>query len=184
MTEYKKTTDIQEMTKVAFCVTILCISSYIVIPLPFTPIVLSLHTVMVNIIGLILDPKQAGLALLIYIFMGFIGLPVFSGGSSGPGKLFGPTGGFYFGFLFAAILISMCKGRKNQFRRYALVTVFAGIPIQHLCAVGMMCLHNGFQAKAAFMTVSAPFIPGDILKCLIASGFAPAINKVKRKVWR
>lgn len=170
--------NVQDMTKIALCVTILCISSYLIIPLPFTPIVLSLHTIMVNLIGLILKPKQAGYTLAVYILMGLIGLPVFSGGSAGPEKLFGPTGGFYFGFLFAAIVISLLKGHKNSVIRYALVTIFLGLPIQHLCAILMMCFNNGFNITAAVMTVSVPFIPGDIIKCIVASILGVALNKV------
>lgn len=169
--------DVQNMTQIALCVTILCISSYLVIPLPFTPIVLSFHTIMVNLIGLILKPKQAGYVIAIYILMGLIGLPVFSAGTAGPGKLFGPTGGFYFGFLFAAIIISKCKGSKNSFLRYLLATIAFGLPIQHICEILMMCFHNNFNIAAAAMTVSLPFIPGDIIKCVIASGLGVAVNK-------
>ncbi len=174
--------DTVSMTKSALCVTILCISSFLVIPLPFTPIVLSLHTVMVNVIGLLLRPRHAFYTILIYLCMGLIGLPVFSGGTAGPDKLFGPTGGFYFGFLFAASAISMLKGKKNQFFRYALVTILIGIPIQHLFAVLFMCFHNGFHLPAAVLSVSLPFLPGDILKCLLASGISSALHRHLRKI--
>lgn len=177
MIKRKSKFNVQTITKTALCVTVLCISSYLVIPLPFTPVVLSLHTVAVNLIGLILKPKQAGCALLAYIFMGLIGLPVFSGGTSGVGKLFGPTGGFYFGFLFAAIIIALYKGRNIGFVRYVLVTVGLGIPVQHFCAVLMMCLNNGFGIKSAVLTVSLPFIAGDVIKCIIASALGVAVNK-------
>lgn len=173
----RKQIRVQSMTKTALCVTILCVSSYLVIPLPFTPIVLSLHTIIVNLVGLLLKPGQAGTTLLIYLLMGLIGLPVYSGGTTGPGKLFGPTGGFYFGFLLAAVVISLCKGTRNHFFRYVAVTICLGLPIQHLCGVFMMCLHNGLQLNAAFLTVSLPFIPGDIVKCVIASALGVVLNR-------
>ena len=169
------------MAKIALCVALLSAASYIVIPLPFTPIVLSMHTVMVNLIGLLLKPKHAACTVLIYLLMGLIGLPVFSGGTAGTGKLFGPTGGFYFGFLVAVILISLFKGEKLNFIRYALVTVFLGIPVQHLFAILFMCFYNGFNVKASALAVSLPFIPGDILKCLIASAVGVAVNKILAK---
>ena len=166
------------MTKIALLVAILSISSYLVIPLPFTPLVLSLHTVMVNLIGLLLKPRYAAYTILIYLIMGLIGMPIFSGGTAGPGKLFGPTGGFYFGFFFAVIVISMLKGKKAHFIRYMLVTIGAGLPIQHIFAILFMCFHNGFQITSAFFTVSLPFIAGDIVKCILASMLGAAINKV------
>ena len=168
----------KDMTKMALCVAILCVTSFIVVPLPFTPIVISLHTIAVNIIGLILSPMQAGITVLSYLFMGCIGLPVFSAGSAGPGKLFGPTGGFYFGFLFAAIMISLLRGKKISMKRYVIVSIVAGIPIQHICAIIGMCFHNGGNVMAAFTMVSLPFILGDIIKCIMASMVSVSLNKI------
>ena len=168
----------RDMTKMALCVAILCVTSFLVVPLPFTPIVISLHTIAVNIIGLILSPMQAGVTVLIYLFMGLIGLPVFSAGTAGPGKLFGPTGGFYFGFLFAVIAISLLRGKKISMKRYMIVSVAIGMPIQHACAIIGMCIHNGGNVTAAFATVSLPFILGDIMKCLMSSMVGVSLNKV------
>ena len=168
----------RDMTKMALCVAILCVTSFLVIPLPFTPIVISLHTIAVNLIALILSPIQAGITVLIYLLMGLVGLPVFSAGTAGPGKLFGPTGGFYFGFLFAVIAISLLRGKKISMKRYAIVSIAIGIPIQHLCAIVGMCIHNGGNVAAAFATVSLPFIIGDIIKCLMSSMVGVSLNKV------
>ncbi len=131
----------------------------------------------VNLIGLLLSPKHSAYTILIYLLMGLIGLPVFSGGTFGPGKLFGPTGGFYFGFLFAVILISKFKGAEFNFFRYAITTVFLGIPIQHIFAILFMCFYNGFNIGAAALAVSVPFIFGDIIKSLVASMIGVALNK-------
>lgn len=174
----KNKLDTSSMTRIALLVAVLSVSSYFIIPLPFTPIVLSMHTVMVNLIGLMLKPKYAAYTILIYLFMGLIGMPVFSGGSAGPGKLFGPTGGFYFGFLFSAIVISLCKGKKNKFVRYALVTSGMGMPIQHFFAILFMSIYNGGNLQAAALSVSIPFILGDVLKCMLASMLGVAINKI------
>ena len=168
----------QNLTKIALCVAILCVTSFLVVPLPFTPIVISLHTIVVNVIGLTLKPKYAGITILIYLLMGLIGLPVFSAGTAGPGKLFGPTGGFYFGFFFAVIAISLLRGKRNSMIRYCIVSILIGIPIQHICAIIMMCMHNGGNLEAAFATISMPFILGDIIKCVMASMVGVALNKV------
>lgn len=172
-----KRPDLLPLTTIALCVALLSISSYLVIPLPFTPIVLSMHTVAVNLIALLLKPKHAACAILVYLLMGLIGLPVFSGGTSGPGKLFGPTGGFYFGFLLAVLLISLFRGKKPSILRYALVTICLGIPVEHLLAILFMGFHNGFDLKAAALAVSLPFIPGDIFKCVLASLAGVALQK-------
>ena len=168
----------RDLTKMALCVAILCVTSFLVVPLPFTPIVISLHTIAVNIIGFILSPMQAGVTVLSYLLMGLVGLPVFSAGTAGPGKLFGPTGGFYFGFLFAVIAISLLRGKKISLKRYVIVSIAAGIPIQHICAIIGMCMHNEGNVAAAFATVSLPFIVGDIMKCVMSSMVGVSLNKV------
>ena len=169
---------IADMTKIALCTALLTVSSFFVLPLPFTPVVLSFHTIAVNITGLILKPRYAACSVFIYLMLGLVGLPVFSGGTSGPGKLFGITGGFYFGFLFAVILISIFKGKKISVIRYIAVTLCLGLPVQHLFAMLFMCFYNGFNVYSAFISVSLPFIPGDIIKCFLASVMGAALNKV------
>ena len=169
--------NIYNLTRIAVCIALLCVSSYLVFPLPFTPTVISLHTAVVNLIGLVLNPKQAGTTILVYLLMGIIGLPVLSVGTGGIGKLLGPTGGYYFGFLLAAVVISLMRGSNNQLWRYILITVGVGLPIQHICAIAMMAFHNGGNVGAAFLTVSLPFFLGDIMKCVMASVVGLAINK-------
>lgn len=173
-----KNLKVKDITKISLCTALLCVTSYLVIPLPFTPIVISFHTVMVNVIGLILKPKEAAFTLLMYLLMGFIGLPVFSAGTAGPAKLFGPTGGFYFGFLAAVIGISFLKGKKNSFMRYCIATIGVGLPLQHMFAILFMCMYNDWNVSAAFFTVSLPFIVGDIVKCVMASTISVALNRV------
>lgn len=173
----KNTLDLKTLTKTSIYLSLLCISSFIFIPLPFTPITLTLHTIIINIIALTLHPKNATLTIIIYLLMGLIGLPVFSGGTSGIAKILGPTGGFYFGFLFSTILISLLKGKNNKISNYILTTTLIGIPIQHLFAILFMCFYNNLNIISSFLTVSLPFIIGDVIKAIIASIISTSINK-------
>ncbi len=169
------------MTKIAICTALICVSSYIVIPLPFTPVVLSMHTAAVNLTGLILKPRNAMLTVLLYLMLGLIGVPVFAGGTAGPAKLFGPTGGYYFGFLAAVAVISLINGENERFGR-GMIASIAGIPVQHLFAVVFMCLWGDTNVSDAFLLVSLPFLPGDILKCIIASSAASRLKKTEHKI--
>lgn len=172
---------IYSMTKVAICVSLLSVVSYFALPLPMTPVVISLQSLAVGIIALILSPGQSAWAMALYLIMGALGLPVFSGGTAGLGKLLGVTGGYYFGFLISAVAVSFIKGKAISFRRYALSVVCVAIPVQHICAVIMMCIHNGFDVRSAFMSVSLPFIAVDVLKGVGAAVLAVAINKAESK---
>ena len=126
-----------------------------------------IQSLAVGITALILSPEQSAWAMILYLVMGALGLPVFSGGTAGVGKLFGVTGGYYFGFLISAVAVSLLKGKGINLKRYMALTVGVAMPIQHLCGVVMMCLHNGFDVKAAFVSVSLPFIAVDIIKSLL-----------------
>lgn len=175
----KSKASIYSAAKSAICISLLSATAYFVIPVP--PSGISLMTVMVNLIGLVLTPTQAGLSLISYVLMGLIGLPIFSGGTSGPGKIFSPTGGYYFGFILAAVLISLLKGKEFSFFRYSAVTILVGIPSQHICAIIMMCIY-GTDLKTAFLTISLPFILGDIIKAVIGSYVGVKVNERIEKI--
>lgn len=175
------TLSISVMTKIALCTALLCVSGYIFFPLPFTPVVLSAQTLVICLQALILRPKYAVLVQLLYIFLGAVGLPVFSGGSSGLSKLFGPTGGYYFGFIFAAFFISLLKGHSIHLLRYILVTIIFDLIFSLGFGAVFMAIYNRGGLLSVMITAVFPFIPGDIAKCIMASLIAVALNKALRK---
>ena len=164
--------------KSALLVSLIILSSYFYLPLPSVS-GLSLQTVFINLTALLLTPRQSFLTVGLWLLMGAVGLPVFSGGG-GLGKLFGVTGGFYWGFLLAAPLMSRLKGKEISLVKY-LGALFVGLFTEHLCAVTVMCLHNGGDIASAFVSVSLPFIVGDVLKCLLSAFAAVRINGVTGK---
>lgn len=168
----------RELTKMSICISIICVCSYISFPLPFTPVMITAQTIAINLIALILTPKQSFITVLVYILLGSIGLPIFSGGSAGLEKIVGPTGGFIFGFLIMAPMISYLKGKNNNFKRYLLVTVFAGMPVLYLVGTIFMCMILKINFITALGIAVIPFIFGDILKCLIGSLLAVKLNNV------
>lgn len=155
----------------------LIVASYIVIPLPFALTALSVQTLAVNLIALLLSPVEAGTAIVVYILLGAIGVPVFNGGNGGLNYILGPTGGFFIGFLIAVVLISALKGKTYRLQRYILVTVFVGIPVIYIFAVGWMVIVTGLSVKAAFLTGCAPFLPLDTVKCIVACLIAKPLLK-------
>ena len=118
----KSSLRVRELTCMALLVALNCISAYLIIPLPFTESPLALQTLVVNIVGFLLRPKQAFIVMGVYILLGLAGAPVFTGGMSGFGKMFGPTGGYIWGFVLAATIISILKGNTYQWKRFALVS--------------------------------------------------------------
>ena len=167
-----------EMTKMALMVAMNCVSAYIIITLPFSLSPLALQTLIVNLTGYVLNAKQAFMTMLVYLLVGLAGVPVFTGGSAGPGKLFGPTGGYIIGFLFTAVFLAYFRGEKYSFKRYALLGCVIGIPLIYVFGVVQLKLITGMGWDKAIMTGALPFIPLDIVKCLAAAVIAGPINRI------
>ena len=159
----------KDLTKIALLVAMNCVSAYIIIPLPFSLSPLALQTLIVNLVALILTPKQAFMTMLVYILLGLAGVPVFTGGTAGPGKLFGPTGGYILAFLPAVVLMAWLKGKTYNFLRYTLVTICVGIPVIYVLGVAQLMALTGLGIKEAFVMGVLPFLLGDIVKAVGAS---------------
>ena len=158
---------VQEMTTMALLAALLCVSSYISIRLPISTVPITAQTLVVNMIALLLLPKKAGITVLIWILLGAVGLPVFSNGTGGFGILAGATGGYIFGYLAAAILISLIRGKKNKWIRN-LIAVLIGIPVIYAVGLPWMKAVTGITWQAALVSGMAIFLPGDIVKCVLA----------------
>lgn len=168
----------RDLTTIAMCIALCIIGAYISFPLPFTPVLITAQTIAINLIALILKPKQAFLAILGYVLIGLCGIPVFSGGMSGLQKLTSPSGGFVLGFLIMAPLVSYLKGKNNDFKRYVLVTALIGMPVIDICGAIQMSLIMNIGIYEALTMAVFPFIFGDLLKCFAASLLAQKLNKL------
>lgn len=165
-----------QITKMALMVAFVSVASYIVIPLPFTTASITGQTLAINLVALILTPGETFFTMMCYWLLGLVGAPIFAGGTSGPGKMFGPTGGYYIGFIIAAVLIAVLKGKKYNVKRYALVAVFVGMPVIYGIALAWMKIAAGMTWEAAFVGAVLPFIPLDIVKCVAAALLAKPIQ--------
>ena len=108
------------------------------IPLPFTPVPITLQTLMVLLSGTILGAELGGLAMIIYLLLGAIGLPVFAGGSSGFGALLGPTGGYLLSYPIAAFVIGKMIQMKKlsvYLKYFSFVIILAFIVLVFFDAV-------------------------------------------------
>lgn len=169
--------NVRQLTKMSICVALLCVSAYISFPVPMAPAMVTAQTVVVNLIALILGPAQSAITVGVYILLGIIGVPVFSGGNAGIGVILGPTGGFIWGFILAAPLMSFLKGNKNSLRRFLLVTICAGMPVIYLFGSLQLTLLNHIGFLKALSAAVLPYIVGDVLKSIAAASLAVALNK-------
>ncbi len=164
------------ITKMALLVALCAISAYLSFPLPLVPGMVTALTIVFCLIAFMLPPKQAFITLCVYVLLGAIGVPVYTGGSSGFAKLFGPTGGFIWSFPIAYTLLSIFKG-PNRVVSYFIRAVLITIPITHLMGMAGGMIYSNLSFMQAFWSFSAPFIPLDIVKCFIAAWIGVAMNR-------
>ena len=167
-----------ELTKMSMCVALCCASAYIIFPLPFTPAPVTAITLTMSLAAYILKPKQTFMVILIYILIGAAGLPVFAGGTSGIGKLFGPTGGFILVWLIAYPILSAVKGDDVSFKRYAIANILTAIPLSYVGGLISMYLVMEITLAQAFTMAVLPFILGDIMKALAAAFLGVKLNSI------
>lgn len=167
------------MIKIALMAALVSTLSYVSIPVP--PVPFTAQTIAVMLTGLLLAPMDAMLSILIFIFLGAIGVPVFSNGSSGLGIIFGPTGGYIFGFLFSAGFISYFKGKAVNLTRYFIVTLVGGILVVYLIGVPWLAVSYNMDLMSAIKAGAIPFLIGDFIKVIVASLVGVKINEALQK---
>lgn len=155
------------------------LGAYIRIPLPFTPVPVTMQTLFVMLAGIYLGANLAGISQLGYIILGYLGLPLFAGASSGLSVLTGPTGGYLIGFVLCGYIIGRLIRLRDNFS-WIVFSISIGALIILLLGTIWLGLLMRLSFKKAFMAGFAPFIPGDILKVLVASYFYKAFRyKIK-----
>ncbi|ADL50992.1 biotin transporter BioY [Clostridium cellulovorans] len=172
-----KKLSVKDITTVSLLTALLCISSYIAFVLPFTTVKFTAQTIVINITAMILKPKHSVLAMVIYISLGIVGIPVFPGGNSGVGYLFSAVGGFYIGFLVAAVIMSVIKGDKLSYLRYVIVMIVVGMPIIYLFGTIQMSYILKKDFYDTLKVAVFPFIPWDVAKCFLSAFIAIRVNK-------
>ena len=154
---------------VSVFVVLMSLGAFVRIPLPFTPVPITLQTLFVLLSGAFLGVSLGITAQLSYIFLGVLGLPIFTGSGSGMVYLFGPTTGYLFGFILASFFV----GRFIKYGREDLFSVFGILCMADfmILACGIAWLKFSFGGSWAKLLIMGfiPFIPGDLFKALVAS---------------
>jgi len=152
---------------------VIALSAQVAFPLPFTPVPVTGQTLGVLLIGATLGAKRGLLATAAYLLEGAVGLPFFAGGASGLAALFGPTGGYLFGFLAAAYACGLIAERKGERTVRAAIPAFLAAQAI-LFAFGMLWLGYLTGYEGIWMKGFIPFVPGLILKSSAAGLLLPA----------
>lgn len=162
--------------------TITAILSQITIPMP-GGVPFTLQTFAVYLAGIILGSKRGVVSILVYVLIGTIGLPVFSGFSGGIGTIVGATGGFILSFPIMSFIIGLvCKKTDNKILIF-LGIMLASIP-NYLMGMLQFSLVTGSTFYNSFLVSVLPFILVDIIKIVLATiiGSMVMSNKSIRRI--
>jgi len=158
----------KDLTHIALMAAVLCVLAPISIPLPISSVALTLATFVLYLMGYILKPKQALAAVGLYLLLGAIGLPVFSGYMAGISRFAAPGGGYLIGYLFAAGIgawfVQKYARISTQFFGLFLATLFL-----YLFGTLWMAYTTDISFLTALQTGAMVFLPFDILKILLAA---------------
>lgn len=168
----KRKIKVADIVLVGVFAAILAVLSQISIPLPIG-IPVTLQTFAIALCGYFLGWKKGVAAVLVYILLGAVGIPVFANFSGGFACIVGITGGFIYGFLFMAALC----GLPLKYKALKIVSGCVGLLLCHLCGVLQYSLIAGGDFISSFLLVSAPFLIKDIASVVVAFFCAMVINK-------
>lgn len=168
---------VKDMTITAVMAALICIAGPLTIPMG--PIPLSLATFAVYLAGAVTGKKYGTTAVGLYLLIGIIGVPVFSGFSGGFQKLAGVTGGYLIGYLPCAFLSGIGAERAEKKGRKWLLPVMmtAGTAVLYAIGTAWFMIQTGNALSAALSLCVIPFLPGDTVKILATAILSPMIRK-------
>ncbi|MBL8966781.1 MAG: biotin transporter BioY [Spirochaetaceae bacterium] len=162
---------------------LISVGAYIAIPLPGTPVPIVLQNLFIMLAALLLGPTWGLAALGVYLVLGALGLPVFSGGTGGFARFLGPTGGYLLGYIPAVLAMGLVSrlGEKRRWWRDALALLLGSL-IVYACGVPWLKAAIKGSWEKALAGGLLPFLPGDaikiILAVLLAGRLAPLVERV------
>lgn len=159
-------TNVKPMIYAALFAAITAIGALIEIPIPVVP--LTLQVFFVLLAGLVLGSRWAGTGMAVYLLLGIIGFPVFSGGSSGIGTILGPTGGYLIGFVPAAFVTGRITELFGRSAPAAVCAMIAGLAIIYLLGILQLSIVAGLTVRESIGIGVLPFLFGDSVKLAAA----------------
>ena len=168
----------KDMTIVAVMAALLCVAGPMSVSIG--PIPLSLASFAVYLAGAVLGAKRGALAVAIYLLLGLVGVPVFSGFSGGFQKLVGVTGGYLAGYLPCALITGLAVKPESPesgplWRLAAFMAL--GTAVLYLIGTAWFMLQTKNSLAASMGLCVIPFLPGDAVKIVAASLLARPVRR-------
>ena len=168
----------KDMTLIAVMAALICVAGPLSIAVG--PIPISLCSFAVYLAGVLLGWKKGPLAVAVYLLIGLVGVPVFSGFSGGLQKLAGVTGGYLIGYLPCAMIAGLGVSEPGTEGKPIWLTVLClalGTVVLYAVGTAWFMIQTGNSLAASMGMCVIPFLPGDAIKIVAATLIAPPVRK-------
>lgn len=166
--------NMRRLTRVALLAAALCVMAPF--SLPVGPVPLTLATLGVYLAAALLGPAEGTAAVALYVLLGALGVPVFSGFTGGVQRLAGVTGGYIVGYILCAAVVGLLWRRLDKAWRLALALV-CGTAVLYAFGTAWYVAQTGTPLWSALLLCVAPFLPGDAAKIIVICGGVPPLKK-------
>ncbi len=170
------------MTTIALSTAIICILGPLSITIPISPVPIAPCMFGIYIAAYVLGSKWGTASTALYLLIGLIGIPVFSAFSGGPGKLFGPTGGYLIGYIPVAFLSGLFIEKFENKIYLHVIGMLIGLTICYGLGTAWLAVQAHLSLPAALGAGVIPFIPTDIVKIVLAVIVGVPLRKAVKKM--
>lgn len=170
-----KKSKVYPMAVIGVMAAVICILGPLSIPIGVVPITFTNLAIYITLYAL--GMAKGTISYLIYMFIGFIGVPVFSGFGSGPAKLLGPTGGYMIGFMFMSLIAGFFIDKFIDKWYVCFGGMILGTAVCYAFGSVWLAYQAGMSVSGAFAVGVIPFIIGDLVKIIVATLIGPQIHK-------
>lgn len=177
-----QTTRTKKIVLIGLMTAVTCILGPLSIPLPFSPVPISLTNFAIFLAVFVLGMKDATISFLIYLLLGAVGVPVFASFSAGLGKLVGPTGGYLFGFIFLALIMGFFMEHFDRKIVPTIVGMVIGMAVCYIFGTVWLAKLMSLSFKEALALGVLPYLAGDTAKIIIAVIAGPKLYAATLKV--
>lgn len=173
----------RDLVIIAVFTALMCVLAPLSIPLT-GQVPISLATLVVMLMGVVLGAKKSSIAVCLYIIIAIIGVPVLAGYRSGVSAVFGPTGGYIWGYIplayMSGALSNKFEGKKDII--YTVLGMLIGTVILYTLGTIWYIYFTKTKVLAAILACVTPFIPGDIVKMIVVILLGPRLRNILNKV--
>ena len=169
MTAQKPRLNVKQLALTGLMTAVLCILGPIALNIPISPVPISLGFLGIYFICSVLGTKLGTLSVIVYILLGLAGLPVFTNFTGGPGKLFGPTGGYIIGYIFMALICGLFVDKSGGRLLLILVGMVLGSVVGYLFGTLWLAYQQSIGFVQALFLGVVPYLPFDAAKLIVGA---------------